>query len=81
MASDIQGRRFTRQPYRVVECVAIRHERGGGKNAVAVGFDNAGIHIGREAKIIRIHNKAFQKRVSRMVRNFFGFARMSFASD
>jgi len=47
-------------------------------------LDDTRVHVGREAEIVGINDQLFaadQNNVSLMVRNFLGFARMSFASD
>src|SRR5436305_1602010 len=69
-----------------VEPAAHQSERvaGGGEDAVAVRLDNAFVDVRREAEIVRVHHQLFacyQNSLSWMVRNFLGFARMSFISD
>ena len=69
---------------RVVEGLAVGHQGGGGEDAAAVRFHDAFVDVGRETEIVRVDHQLFsgaQNRVSRMVRNFLGLARMSFASD
>ena len=51
---------------------------------LAMRLDNSLVHIRREAEIVGIDHQLFtrgQNSASLMVRNFFGFARMSLASD
>ena len=62
--ADIERRRGLGKLDRVVKGVTIRHEGGGGQDAVSVGFDDAGVHIASEAEIIRIDDQAFQKSLS-----------------
>src|SRR5689334_15745200 len=81
VAADIEGGDFAREAHGIVEGAAVGHQGGGGENAAAVGFHDAFIDIGGEAEIIRVDHELLQNRVSRMVRNFLGLARMSLASD
>ena len=84
VAADIERRRFARQPHGVFKGFAVGHQRGGGQNAAAVRFHDALVDVRRETEIVGIHHQLFsrgQNRVNRMVRNFLGLARMSFASD
>ena len=73
-----------RQAQGVLERRAVGHQGGGGENAAAMRFHDALVHVRREAEIVRVDYQLFsgaQNRVSRMVRNFLGLARMSLASD
>ena len=42
---------------RVIECLTIGHEGGGGYDAMAMGFDNGAVHSLSEPEIIRIDDQ------------------------
>ena len=84
VCADIKRRRLTRQLERVRKRGSIRHQRGGSENTATMGLDNTLVHVRSEPEIVGVHYELFtrvQNNISRMVRNFFGFARMSLASD
>ena len=62
VAADIERRRLARQPHRVLEGLAVGHQRGRGQNAVAVRFHDARVHVRREAEIVRVHHQLFARR-------------------
>src|SRR4051794_12106365 len=74
---------LARQAHRIVKSRAVCHQRGGRQDAAVMRLDDAFIHVRREAEIVRIHHQLFsraQNSFSWMVRNFLGFACMSFSS-
>ena len=47
------------QAHSIVECRAVRHQRGGGQDAVAMRLHDAFVHVRREAEIVRVHYQLF----------------------
>ena len=58
-ASDVERRMFASQADCIVESIAVRHQRGGGEDAVAVRLHNAFVDVGRETEIVRVHYQLF----------------------
>jgi len=57
VATDAQIRRARDQFSCFSECLAVRHQRGRGHDAVRVGLDDGAIHTGSESEIIRVHDQ------------------------
>ena len=57
MASDAQPRIFPGQPDGVVESFTNGHQRRARNDAVAKGFEDAGIHAARVAEIVSVDNQ------------------------
>jgi len=80
MAPDVERWILPRQANSIVERVAVRHQSRCGEDSVAMSVDDSLVHVAREPEIIGVDDQLFagiQNMVSLMLRNFFGFARMS----
>ena len=80
MAADVQGWVIPREANSIVERAAVRHQSSSGEDSVAMSVDDSLVHVAREPEIIGVDDQLFagiQNMVSLMLRNFFGFARMS----
>src|SRR4051812_18012951 len=80
MTADVERGVLTSQTHRVVKRFAGGHERGSGKDSARVSFNDACVHVPREAEVVGVDDKLSQNSLSWMVRNFFGLARKSFIS-
>ena len=80
--ANIQRRRLPGAGYRVFEGIAIRHQSSRGEYTMLVRFHDSFIHVAGETKIVGVEDEPSQgqNKVSRMVRNFFGFAWKSFST-
>ena len=56
MASNIERRSLSSEPYRIVKSLAIRHQCGRSEHSVTVRLHNAGVYIRREAEVIGIND-------------------------
>ncbi len=54
VAADVKRGRLARQPYRIVKCVTIRHQRRGSEHTFKVRLHNSCVHVVREPEIVRI---------------------------
>ena len=81
VASNIQAGVQAGKLNGVLEGCPSRHQSRGREDAVAVRFQDAVVHVGREPEVVGIYDqklRAAQKMPNLMRRNFFGLARKSF---
>ena len=60
MNTDIKRGVLASEAHGIFKCIAIGHECSCGKDALAVGSNDARVHVMREAEVIRIDNEVAQ---------------------
>lgn len=60
VAADIKCWSLSGKSHRIIERIAIRHERRRSQHPVPMGVYNPGVHIAGEPKIVRVDNQLFQ---------------------
>jgi hypothetical protein len=60
MTPYIERRSLARQSNGIIERVTVRHQRSGGKNALAMGVNDSRIYFRREAEIVGVDNQPLQ---------------------
>jgi len=56
MASNIERRSLSCEPYRILKSLTIRHHGGRSEHSVTMRLHNAGVYIRREAEVIGIND-------------------------
>jgi hypothetical protein len=58
--ADIERWCFLGQSHRVIESLAVCHQRGGRKHALTMRINNARVHVSGETEIVSVNNQTPQ---------------------